>query len=47
MVLKRFEISVSGDIKSTLTAEDVIRSAVQSFNILIFEEEERGFVVRP
>jgi len=47
MVLKRFEISVSGDIKSTLTAEDVVRSAVQSFNILIFEEEERGFVVRP
>ena len=47
MVLKIFEISVSGDIKGTLTTEYVVRSAVQSFFILIFEEKERSFVVRP
>ena len=47
MVLKKFEIPVSGDIKGTLTTESVVRSAVQSFFVLIFEEKERGFVVRP
>ena len=47
VVLKIFEASMPGDIKGTLTAEEVKRSAVQSTLILIFEEKECSFIVRP
>ena len=47
MVLKIFEISMSGEIKGTLTAEQVVRAAVQGRFILIFEEKECSFVMRP
>ena len=47
VVFKIFEISMPGEVKGTLTAEEVKRSAVQSTLILIFEEKECSFVVRP
>ena len=47
MVLKIFEVPMSGDTKGALTSEEVVGSTVQSFFVLTFEEEECGFVVRP